>query len=304
MAKAPTLTTVTSGYYSTTALNDNFSAIVNAFNNTVSRDGSTPNPMNSDLDMNSQDITNAGDVYSTRLYLRGQQVVPTTALPDWKGGWVTATAYVVNDIVREDGNVYICLEDHTSGTFSTDLSATKWELFASKGSAGAGTGDMLAANNLSDVASADTALTNLGGGTTGIAVFKGASAAAIRTTLDVEQADAEILKADTDDTLTAGYTATSVNDGTKSSGTYTPDTTGGNLRRIVNGGAFTLAAPTASGDYTMIIQMTNNSSAGTITVSGFTKQTGDSLTTTDGHDFFLYITKLNGFTNLTVQALQ
>lgn len=189
MAKAPTLTTVTSGYYSTTALNDNFSAIVNAFNNTVSRDGSTPNPMNSDLDMNSQDITNAGDVYSTRLYLRGQQVVPTTALPDWKGGWVTATAYIVNDIVREDGNVYICLEDHTSGTFSTDLSATKWELFASKGSSGAGTGDMLAANNLSDVASADTALTNLGGGSVGIAIFKDTTAAAVRTEIGAQASD-------------------------------------------------------------------------------------------------------------------
>ena len=127
----------------------------------------------------------------------------------------------------------------------------------------------------------------------------------IQTQLDgKEAADAEILKADTDDNVTAGYTATADNDGTKSSGTYTPAPSGGNLKRIVNGGAFTLAAPTAAGDYTMVIQMTNNASAGTITVSGFSKQSGDSLTTTDGDDFFLYITKINGFTSLTVQALQ
>jgi hypothetical protein len=107
-----------------------------------------------------------------------------------------------------------------------------------------------------------------------------------------------------DDALTGGYTATADNDGTKSTGTYTPDPAGGNLKRIVNGGAFTLAAPTASGDYTLIIQMTNNASAGTVTVSGFNKQSGDNLTTTDGDDFFLFITKINGFTALTVQSLQ
>jgi len=131
----------------------------------------------------------------------------------------------------------------------------------------------------------------------------------IQTQLDAldtgkQDADAEILKADTDDNLTAGYTATADDDGTQSTGTYTPAPSGGNLKRIVNGGAFTLAAPTATGDYTLVIQMTNNASAGTITVSGFSKQSGDSLTTTDGDDFFLFITKINGFTSLTVQALQ
>jgi len=131
----------------------------------------------------------------------------------------------------------------------------------------------------------------------------------IQTQLDAldtgkQDADVKILKADTSDNLTAGYTATADNDGTQSSGTYRPTPLGGNLKRTVNGGAFTLAAPTATVDYTLVIQMTNNASAGTITVSGFSKQSGDSLTTTDGDDFFLFITKINGFTSLTVQALQ
>lgn len=137
-----------------------------------------------------------------------------------------------------------------------------------------------------------------------------ADAATARTTLgvaigsDVQAYDSETLKADTDDNVTAGYTATADNDGSKASGTYTPDPAGGNLKRITNDGAFTLAAPTASGDYTMVIQMTNGVAAGTVTVSGFSKQAGDSLTTTNGDDFFLFITKINGFTSLTVQALQ
>ena len=63
MAKQPNLTNITSGYASNTALNDNFNALRDALLNTVSRDGSTPNAMNADLDMNGNDILNAGGLY-------------------------------------------------------------------------------------------------------------------------------------------------------------------------------------------------------------------------------------------------
>jgi hypothetical protein len=55
-------------------LNANFDAIETAFDNTLSRDGSSPNTMGSDLDMNSNDILNARDVRATSLYIGGQQV--------------------------------------------------------------------------------------------------------------------------------------------------------------------------------------------------------------------------------------
>jgi hypothetical protein len=35
-------------------------------------------------------------------------------------------------LVEEDGSAYICVEEHTSGTFATDLAAAKWELFSGK----------------------------------------------------------------------------------------------------------------------------------------------------------------------------
>lgn len=107
----------------------------------------------------------------------------------------------------------------------------------------------------------------------------------------------------TDGALAAGFTATAVNDGTKASGTYTPTPAGGNFKRAVNGGAHTLAAPTATGDYTLAIQYTNNGSAGAITLSGFSKTTG-TFTTTNGDDFLVYIAKVNGFTHANVVALQ
>lgn len=40
--------------------------------------------------------------------------------------WLTANPYNVNDIIIESDKIYRCLIAHTSGTFATDLSASKW----------------------------------------------------------------------------------------------------------------------------------------------------------------------------------
>lgn len=83
----------------------------------------------------------------------------------WEGAWVTSTAYEYGNIVSNGGSSYICILDHTSGA-STEpgvggIWQTNWSLFASKGASGSGSGDMLAANNLSDVASAASAFANI-----------------------------------------------------------------------------------------------------------------------------------------------
>jgi len=63
MAKAPDLISITTGYYSTPALTQNFEDLVAALNNTLSLDGSTPNAMSADLDMNGNDILNVNTLY-------------------------------------------------------------------------------------------------------------------------------------------------------------------------------------------------------------------------------------------------
>lgn len=103
----------------------------------------------------------------------------------WQGDWATATTYTVSDIVGKDGSSYICVTTHTSGDWATDLGMGYWQLFAAKGANGSGSGDMLAANNLSDVVSADTSLSNLGGTTVGRAIFKAVSGAAAMTSLGI-----------------------------------------------------------------------------------------------------------------------
>ena len=63
MAKQPTVNTISSGYASQSQLNENFTNIQTAFNNTLSLDGSLPNAMQADLDLNDNDLLNVRAIY-------------------------------------------------------------------------------------------------------------------------------------------------------------------------------------------------------------------------------------------------
>lgn len=107
-----------------------------------------------------QTITGAGESAALALsYANAASASAAAALAaensllEFKGAWVTATTYAPSDIVAsasagaENGNAYVCMQAHTSGTFATDLAAGKWMLFVAKGASGAGTGDVIGANN-------------------------------------------------------------------------------------------------------------------------------------------------------------
>lgn len=109
------------------------------------------------------------------------------------------------------------------------------------------------------------------------------------------------------DALTGGFTGpASVDDGTKSSGTYTPDPTTGNWRKIASNGTYTIAAPTVSGCYSMTIDITNGASANTVSFSGFVTgyPKGDALTNTSGNKFKLHISKSDIGVTAFIEALQ
>lgn len=203
MAKRPTLTDITSLTNSSNinAINQNWDAIQEAFDNTLSLDGSTPNAMNSDLDLNGNSLLNVGTIDVDDLTLNGQQVTDLATVPDWRSSWASGQSYAVNDLVKTAGNVYICLVAHTAGgDFSADLTAGNWELFVPKGDSGAGAGDMLSANNLSDVANPATSRANLGLGTVAVEntvpIAKGGTgatdAATARTNLSAQTLNANL----------------------------------------------------------------------------------------------------------------
>jgi len=95
-----------------------------------------------------------------------------------------------------------------------------------------------------------------------------------------------------------------MNDGTKSSGTYTPTAADGNFRMVTNGGAFTWAVDgDTSKAYTLVVWLSNSATAGVITFSGWNAITGDPLTTTNGAGFLCSIVHFGGIRTINIQQV-
>lgn len=108
-------------------------------------------------------------------------------------------------------------------------------------------------------------------------------------------------------TLKGGFDSDAQALGAITTGTVTPEVDGAgeeNFKTLTANGAFTLAPPSTSSNCTIIIQVTNGASAGTITTSGFTIVNGDTYETTNGNDYLFHIKKVGSFTSLTIEALQ
>lgn len=97
MAKLPSVSTITTGYASVQALNDNFEALKAAFTNTVSRDGSTPNSMSADLDLNSNDVKNIKTIDADKFILDGTLMTPSGVDPVYSGTISALGANLIDD---------------------------------------------------------------------------------------------------------------------------------------------------------------------------------------------------------------
>ncbi len=141
MAKKPDITTIATGYYSRQALNSNFENLQTGFDNTLSLDGSTPNAMGADLDMNGNVITNA-----SAIYVGGDDIVTTTA---------TALAAAVE--AQADAEAAVVSATASAATATTGAStATTKASEASASASAAATSETNAATSESNAATSET----------------------------------------------------------------------------------------------------------------------------------------------------
>lgn len=117
-------------------VNTALTKIEQAFANTLSRDGSTPNNMSADLDMNSNDIINVDTVEAQTINVNSAIIGGKSFAGslEYRSDWTEDTAYRYLDLVKHLGSVYVCLLDHTSDVFNNEVSELKWELFLEPGS--------------------------------------------------------------------------------------------------------------------------------------------------------------------------
>lgn len=180
MPKIDPIPTFNGGYATNTKLNQSFNVVKEALENTISRDGSGPNEMNADLDMNGYSVLNVDSISVNDIKVNGEDLGIQEALeemnelyddiatelagvPKTRGNWQPATSYFADDLVFEtvSGNSYYALVDHiSSAAFVTD--SANWQMFARAGTSGSGTGDMIGANNLSELTDAAVARSTLG----------------------------------------------------------------------------------------------------------------------------------------------
>lgn len=134
-------------------INTNAARTETALENTLSRDGTTPNQMGVELDMNDYRVINLGAPIN---------------------GTDAARLIDVSEALSVDATLVPSMTGNTDKIMSNDGSILVWRLPSEIPDLG----DMVAANNLSDLASASSARTNLGLGTAAL-VNTGTSGATI-----------------------------------------------------------------------------------------------------------------------------
>lgn len=153
------LNNITTGF-NLSKINENFQRITQAFQDALSRSGSTPNTMSADLDMNSQNVLNAGYVTAEHLIVNGYEIgqdietrgdkgwTPYHELqPDGDRLVFQLTQYIGGEGLPPTDNIGEYL---TEGGYTNDISLGT-NVIGPPGPLGPGGGDLLSDNNLSDL---------------------------------------------------------------------------------------------------------------------------------------------------------
>lgn len=155
MAVSTNISNIGSGF-SRVPINTNFQNIQASLEDALSRTGVGPNQMETDLDMNSNDILNVNQIDTTVLLVEGVPFVPgdVSAIGP-PGDDATVTVGTVN--TGAAGTNVIITNSGTANDAILNFTIPRGD----QGASGAGTGDMLAAQNLNDVVNKVTAFTNI-----------------------------------------------------------------------------------------------------------------------------------------------
>ena len=119
MPKIQTLPAFTSAPNSS-QMNDAFTKITTAMSNTLSRDGSTPNAMAADLDLNGNDVLNVNILDVTTLTMNGERV--TTLTPDY-GHFYAKTFGAIEDYDQATG---LGTDDTVAIQAALDYAGSEW----------------------------------------------------------------------------------------------------------------------------------------------------------------------------------
>ena len=122
MAKTATLTTITAGYGSYSQLNTNFTNINTALSNTLSLDGSTPNSMLADFDLNSNDLLNGGTLYADDIVIDGTSLIAQVQAAAASATAAAASATAAAASATSAAASYDSFDDRYLGAKSSDPS--------------------------------------------------------------------------------------------------------------------------------------------------------------------------------------
>jgi len=108
MSKAPLLSDLTNMLTAATAINANWDAIQASFETTVSRDGSGPNQMEADFDLNNNDLLNVKDIDAAAIKVGGVDflVAMQTIFDDYSALTQTVTVSILSPTGGGDGDIW------------------------------------------------------------------------------------------------------------------------------------------------------------------------------------------------------
>ena len=169
MAVELSVSTIGSGF-NRTPINSNFVAIQTALDDALSRSGNTPNEMEADLDMNSNSLLNVADLTAVRLFVGGTEIT-SSALSKGDAGWSpnfsivsdgSRRVYQLTGWVGGEGDIpTINIGEYVGASGFTTVIGDAIDIRGAQGATGPGSGDVVAAQNLTDLASASTAFDNI-----------------------------------------------------------------------------------------------------------------------------------------------